>query len=167
MRKFLIVLVCGVVAVSSAMAGPAAGVSPEDRRTVAEAGYSIGKVYEYLNDDTRTKNSIDRSLEFERRYHKYPAVTSLQRREKEGHYFYVNWRAPQGKNLVVRFQYRQKKTKDRIYTMEVPYPHAAGLQETIFEVVGDAYDRQGVVNSWRVSVFESGRLVAQRTSFVW
>ncbi len=156
------------MAVCALMAGgwflaPSAGVS-------ATANFEIGKVTEYVNDPeyTRSDNSEDQSLKFERKYHEYGAVTSEQRKAKRGHYFYVKWLAKQpSKDMRVRFEYRTQRTKAKVYSLELDYPEGKGWNRSVFSVVGDAYEKQGLVTCWRVLLMQAGQVVAEKRSFIW
>ena len=131
-------------------------------------GFSFGKILEYVNDPEITPIAEDRSLQFEKKYHTFGAVTQEQRRAKKGHYFYVNWHAKQRvSDVKVRFEYRQKNTKDKLYFLEVPFSDVKGWQKAVFEVVGNAYLQQGVVTSWRAIVLQGGQIMAERRSFIW
>lgn len=136
----------------------------------ANGNFEIGKVTEYVNDPdyTRTRNVEDESLSFERKYHEYGAVTSAQRKAKRGHYFYVKWQAKQpAKDLKVRFEYRQQATKGKVYALEVDYPESQGWKRSVFSVVGDAYQKQGLVTCWRVLLMQAGQVLAEKRSFIW
>ncbi|HPA17383.1 MAG TPA: hypothetical protein PLU30_06520 [Verrucomicrobiae bacterium] len=156
------VAVCAVVAAWWVLASP--------QGLAAGPNFELGKVTEYVNDPeyTRTRNLEDDSLKFEKKYHEYGAVTSAQRKAKRGHYFYVKWLARQpSKDIKVRFEYRQKETKAKVYALEVDYPEAKGWKRSVFSVVGDAYEKQGLVTCWRVLLMQAGQVVAEKRSFIW
>lgn len=154
--------VCALVAAGWVLA-PFAGLA-------AGSNFEIGKVTEYVNDPdyTRTANTEDDSLRFEKKYHEYGAVTSEQRKAKQGHYFYVKWLARQpAKDMKVRFEYRQQSTKAKVYALELDYPDGKGWKRSVFSVVGDAYEKQGLVTCWRVLLMQAGQVVAEKRSFIW
>jgi hypothetical protein len=68
---------------------------------------------------------------------------------------------------MLRFDYRQAKTRDKVHTMEIPYKDVRGTYKGTFSVTGDAYADRGKILSWRVSVVRDGLIVAQSKSFVW
>lgn len=153
-------------------------VLPAQERTISDlrkmpsvvdsGGFSFGKILEYVHDPEVTPEADDRSLRFEKKYHNFGAVTQVQRRAKRGHYFYVNWHTKQRvSDVKVRFEYRQKNTKDKLYVLEVPFSDVKGWQKAVFEVVGEAYFTQGVVTSWRALVMQGGQIMAERRSFIW
>lgn len=137
-------------------------------RAGSDANFEVGKVVEYVNDPDITRDSVDRSLEFEEKFLNYGAITSEQKDAVKGHYIYVQWRAKQpARDLKVRFDYRQKVTKDKVHTLEVKYPEAKGWQRSVFKVVGEAYKKQGLVTCWRVQLLQAGQVVGEKRSFIW
>lgn len=132
------------------------------------AGFSFGKILEYVHDPEITPVTEDKSLRFEKRYHNFGAVTQAQRRAKRGHYFYVNWHTKERvSDVKVRLEYRQKETKDKLYFLEVPFSDVKGWQKAVFEIVGNAYMKQGVVTSWRALIMQKDQIMAERRSFIW
>lgn len=129
---------------------------------------SVGKIYDFLNDSTITKTGGNRPLIFESKYFSYGAVTKEQKKKKTGWYYVVHWEndgAPA--NFIVRFDYRQANTKDKVHSLLVEFPKTAGSHKASFSVVGDAYQKGGKVTSWRASVVRNGVIVAQKKSYVW
>jgi len=129
---------------------------------------SIRKIYEFLNDPKATKTGKDRSLEYEFKYFNHGAITQAQRYNREGQYYVVTWTnhgAPA--DYVLRLDYRQGKTREKVKTVEIPYPKAEGTFKGTFSVTGDDYHLDGNVLSWRISVVRNGQIVAQKKSFVW
>lgn len=128
----------------------------------------IGKIYDFLNDPTRTKTGGNQSIEYEFKYLNHGAVTEEQLSRRVGHYFVVSWsNGNEAQDLVLRMDYRQSKTRDKIYTIEIPYTATRGSKKGKFAVIGDAYNNLGQVYSWRLSVVRDGTIVAQKKSFVW
>jgi hypothetical protein len=68
---------------------------------------------------------------------------------------------------VLRLDYRQAVSRDRVRTLEIPYKQARGTFKGTFSVTGDDYFEFGGVHSWRISLVRDGRIVAQEQSFVW
>jgi hypothetical protein len=128
----------------------------------------IGKIYDFLNDPERTKTGGNQSIEYEFKYVNHGAVTEEQRARRLGHYFVVNWSNGSGaQDLVLRMDYRQNKSRDKIYTIEIPYTAVRGSKKGKFAIIGDAYLELGQVYSWRISVVRDGTIVAEKKSFVW
>ncbi len=147
-------------------AGLACGEEPAGVKL--DPALRIGKVMDYVNDSEVSDTGRERSLGFDRRYHMYGAVTAEQRHRKTGHYFYVPWSSKGDSGPVtVRFEYRQQRSQNKVYRMELPFENARGPAKANFEIVGDAYAAQGVVTSWRVALVRDGVVVAEKRSFLW
>jgi hypothetical protein len=146
------------------------GAAPERMgRVSADGALGIGKVTEYRHDRDaeQGKDVLDKSLDFERQYRDYGAVTREQRRGREGMYFDVRWDSKRAADVTVRMEYRQKNTKEKVYVLEARHDGAAGGQHSAFEVTGDAYRVNGVVTAWRVQLVRDGQVQAERRSFLW
>jgi hypothetical protein len=109
----------------------------------------------------------DASITFERQYHLYGVVTSLDLRQRYGNYFTFFWRAKRDANITVRLEYRQEKLHAHVQAQEISYPNARGSHKTDLKVVGDDYLEDGQVIAWRCLLIENGRIVAENRSFVW
>ncbi len=130
--------------------------------------YKVGKVFDYLNDDKLNRGGGgDASLQMEEMYRNYGAVTSKQREVLKGHYYTISYWCKQPSDVIVRFEYRQQKTRDQIRVLEIPVKGAKGWNDAQFEIVGKAYTEQGLVNAFRARVIKNGSVVAERRSFVW
>jgi hypothetical protein len=128
----------------------------------------IRKIYEFLNDPKVTKTGKDRSLEYEFKYFNHGAITKAQRYNREGQYYVVTWTNGGGPaDYVLRLDYRQGKTREKVKTIEIPYPQAEGTFKGTFSVTGDDYHMDGNILSWRISIVRNGQIVAQKKSFVW
>lgn len=129
---------------------------------------SIRKIYEFLNDPEITQTGKDRSLEYEFKYFNYGAVTEAQRYNREGQYYVVTWtNHGSPADYVLRLDYRQGKTREKVHTVEIPYPQAEGTFKGTLSVTGDDYHMDGNVLSWRISIVRNGTIVAEKKSFVW
>jgi len=128
----------------------------------------LKKIYDFLNDKSKTPTGGDKALEYEFKYFDHGAVTQAQIASRKGHYYIVNW-ATDGpaEPLTLRFDYRQKNTRDKVNTVEIPYQQAKGSMKGTFSVTGDSYTTDGDVISWRISVVRNGKIIAQKKSFVW
>jgi hypothetical protein len=109
----------------------------------------------------------DSSLEFERQYRLFGAVTALDLRQRLGDYFDFFWRAKRRADVTVRLEYRQEKLHDMVQAQEVSYTNVHGTHKTEFKVVGDDYLDDGRVIAWRCLLIENGRIVAEKHSYMW
>jgi hypothetical protein len=107
------------------------------------------------------------SLNFERSYRMYGAVTALDQRQRFGQYFDFFWRAKRPSDVTVRFEYKQDKLRAFVQAKEQAYQNAHGTNRSEFRVVGDEYFDDGQVLAWRCLLIEHGRIVAEKRSFLW
>lgn len=107
------------------------------------------------------------SLNFERSYRMYGAVTALDQRQRAGQYFDFFWRAKRPSDVTVRFEYKQEKLRAFVQAKEQGYQNARGTNRSEFRVVGDEYFDDGQVLAWRCLLIEHGRIVAEKRSFLW
>lgn len=107
------------------------------------------------------------SMNFERTYRMYGAVTGADQRQRYGNYFDFFWRARRAANVTVRLEYRQEKLRSFVQAREINYPDAKGNHKTEFAVIGDDYFNDGRVISWRCLLIEDGRIVAENRSYLW
>ena len=109
----------------------------------------------------------ERSMNFERTYRMYGAITAADQRQRFGNYFDFFWRAKRPANVTVRLEYRQEKLRSFVQAREVAYSNAKGNHKTEFAVIGDDYFNDGRVISWRCLLIENGRIVAENRSYLW
>ena len=131
---------------------------------------SIGKISEYLHDrdKDRQKRILDDSLAFEMNYRDWGAATNEQKRAKQGFYYDVRWNAKEPvTDVVVRFEYRQRETRDKVMVLEQRFAEASGGQHSAFQVIGKAYEVNGSVMCWRVQLIRGGQVIAEKRSFLW
>jgi len=129
---------------------------------------AFGKIYDFVNDPDVTAVASNKPLEYEFKYFNHGAITQEQLKNRKGHYFIINWKYDgPPEELVLRFDYRQQRSRERINTLLISYPAAAGHMRGMFSVRGDAYVKYGKINSWRLTVLRKGRIVAERQSFIW
>jgi len=107
------------------------------------------------------------SLNFERSYRMYGAVTALDQRQRFGQYFDFFWRAKRPSDVTVRFEYKQEKLRAFVQAKEQAYQNVHGTNRSEFQVVGDEYFDDGQVLAWRCLLIEHGRIVAEKRSFLW
>ena len=135
---------------------------------------SLNKIYTYLNDAMRgtlSKNlpPIDQPMmHYEPKYWNHGAITAKDIQERQGNIFVINWNNDgEPADFIVRLDYRQASTRERVMTKTEEYKNFDGYEKTVIKVVGDDYLRGGVVNSWRISIVRDGKIVAQEKSFIW
>ena len=107
------------------------------------------------------------SMNFERTYRMYGAITGADQHQRFGNYFDFFWRVKRPANVTVRLEYRQEKLRSFVQARELTYPNAKGNNKTEFAVIGDDYFNDGRVISWRCLLIENGRIVAENRSFLW
>jgi hypothetical protein len=107
------------------------------------------------------------SLNFERYYRMFGAVTALDQRQRYGQYFDFFWRAKRPSDVTVRFEYKQEKLRAFVQAKEQAYHNAHGTNRSEFQVIGDEYFDDGQVLAWRCLLIEHGRIVAEKRSFLW
>jgi hypothetical protein len=103
--------------------------------------------------------------EMDRRY--YGAISSLERKLREGHYYNIQWLSARTADLKLRFEYRQERLGLAVQLMEMDYPKAKGSYRSEFSVIGDDYHQDGAVTAWRITLVENGRIVGVNQSFLW
>ena len=107
------------------------------------------------------------SMNFERTYRMYGAITYADQRQRFGNYFDFFWRAKRPADVTVRLEYRQEKLRSFVQAREMAYTNARGNHKTEFAVIGDDYLNDGRVISWRCLLIENGRIVAENRSYLW
>jgi hypothetical protein len=143
-------------------------LEPWDLPVEMDPKVRLKKIYDFLNDKSKTPTGRDEALKYEFKYFDHGAVTEAQKESKKGHYYVVNWATDSAvEALTLRFDYRQKNTRDKVNTVEIPYAQAKGSMKGTFSVTGESYREYGDVISWRISVVRNGKIIAQKKSFVW
>jgi hypothetical protein len=135
--------------------------------------FNIRKVFTLLIDPATQQKALQAGglgngwlrAEVERRY--FGAVSGMERRSREGHYYTVHWSTARAADVRVRMEYRQQKLGLHVQSMERLYPRVKGAQKTEFSVIGDDYHDDGAVTAWRITLIENGRIVAVTQSFLW
>jgi hypothetical protein len=115
----------------------------------------------------QTTGIAEASMNFERTYRMYGAITGADQHQRFGNYFDFFWRAKRPANVTVRLEYRQDKLRAFVQAREISYPNAKGNHKTEFVVIGDDYFNDGRVISWRCLLIENGRIVAENRSYLW
>ncbi len=155
-----------VVAPSASTARPPDGMT-SDLPVALDESVSLNKIYTFRNDRS-LKNTGNPMLDFEKKYWDHGAILKKEIEGKQGNIFVINWQNDGTPNdFIVRLDYRQANTRERVMTKTEEYKNFDGYEKTVIKVVGDDYLRGGVVNSWRISIVRDGKIVAQEKSFIW
>jgi hypothetical protein len=109
----------------------------------------------------------DASINFERQYRLFGAVTKLDQREHFGDYLDFFWRTKRPADVTVRLEYQQEKLHAHVQGQEISYANAHGTNKSEFKVVGDDYADNGRIIAWRCLLIVDGRIVAENHSFMW
>lgn len=107
------------------------------------------------------------SLNFERSYRLYGAVTKVDQRERFGQYFDFFWRSRRPADVTVRFEYKQENLRAFTQSKEIAYHGVHGTNRSEFRVIGDEFADDGKVLAWRCLLLKHGRIVAEKRSFLW
>lgn len=107
------------------------------------------------------------SLNFERSYRLFGAVTAADQHQRHGQYFDFFWRAKRPSDVTVRFEYKQEKLRAFAQAKEVAYRDVRGTNRSEFRITGDEFFDDGKVLAWRCLLIEHGRIVAEKRSFLW
>jgi len=130
---------------------------------------SLNKIYTYLNDPIRNKPELANGMMmYEPKYWNHGAILAKDLLDRQGNIFVINWQNDgQPSDFVVRLDYRQAMSRERVMTKTQEYKNFDGYEKTVLKVTGDEYVKGGVVNSWRISIVRDGKIVAQKKSFIW
>lgn len=113
--------------------------------------------------ETNPKDSLIRA-EVQKRL--YGAVTREEREARVGQYYSVRWRNAENEKVRIVFDYRQASTGAQIKTLS---REITGKNEGVveFAIAGENYEVGGRVLSWRVRVFDAGKLLGEKRSYLW
>jgi len=138
-----------------------------DLPVALDESVSLNKIYTFRNDRS-LQTTGNPMLDYEKKYWDHGAILQKEIQGKQGNIFVINWNND-GKpaDFMVRVDYRQANTRERVMTKVERYENFDGYEKTVIKVVGDEYLRGGVVNSWRISIVRDGKIVAQEKSFIW
>lgn len=158
----------GAVAPAVTTPRPPDGMT-SDLPVETDSAISLNKIYTYLNDPLRNKPPPDNGMMlYEPKYWDHGAILAKDRQERLGNIFVINWQNDgQPGDFIVRLDYRQAMTREKVMTKTQEYKNFDGYEKTVLKVSGDDYLKGGVVNSWRISIVRDGKIVAQEKSFIW
>jgi hypothetical protein len=140
----------------------ARGGKPPDAQTASSQELTARGTFK-----SKTTTTQEASLNFERSYRLFGAVTAYDQRERFGQYFDFFWRAKETADLSVRFEYKQERLRAFTQAQEIDYPRARGTKHSAFRVVGDEFHDDGKVLAWRCLLIRNGQIVAEKRSFLW
>lgn len=180
MRFFAVVLTVVLLALGTARAADEYRqlVKVEPLPTALDRDFQFRKTKLYLLGYTvaqkglgkfSTKGGIvrDPSVDFERSYRLYGAVTALDQRQRYGDYMDFFWRGKRPATITVRLEYRPEALHGATQAREVTYPNAKGSHKTAFAIIGDDFLSDGRIVAWRCLLIEKGRIVAENKSYLW
>ncbi|MFM8230822.1 MAG: hypothetical protein ACKOAL_06325 [Chthoniobacterales bacterium] len=135
-----------------------------------DSDFSFRKTIRYLNqqkfNELRLPNRAEAML-FQRSWINYGALSAAERREREGTFFDIFWRARRPADITVRFEYRQAKLCNAVRAKETFVPQARGTVKSSFSVIGDEFHWDGPVTEWRCLLIENGKIVGFTQSYLW
>lgn len=139
--------------------------------------FGFRKTIRFLNQRKFTSVELPRSTgrqgstselqQFQRTWINYGALTQAERKEREGSYYDIFWRAARPADITVRFEYRQAKLGNAVRAQETFVSQAKGTVKSSFSVVGDDFEWDGPVTAWRCLLIENGKIVAFTQSYLW
>src|ERR1700682_6039030 len=103
------------------------------------AGKGTGDDSSQKKANSKYSKGQDESIQFERKYRLFGAVSLLDQRQRVGNYFDFYWRTKRPANLTVRLEYRQEKLHALVQGRELYYPSAKGNIKSEFAIIGDDY----------------------------
>jgi hypothetical protein len=109
----------------------------------------------------------DLMVDFERKRRMWGAVDGADTTARTGQYFDFFWRTKRPANLTLRLEYRQANLKNYVQAREISYPNVKGSRESEFAIVGNDYETDGPITSWRAILIENRKIVALLQSRTW
>ena len=109
----------------------------------------------------------DLMIDFERKHRLWGALDAYDNSSKTVQYFTFFWRAKKPANLTIRLEYRQSNLKNYVQGRELNYPNAKGSHTSEFAIVGNDYETDGPITSWRAILIEDRRIVGLLQSRTW
>jgi hypothetical protein len=109
----------------------------------------------------------DLMIDFERKHRVWGAIDGAESAAKIGQYFTFFWRSKRPAYLTLRLEYRQANLKNYVQARELYYPNAKGSHTSEFAIVGNDYETDGPITSWRAILIEDRKIVALLQSRTW
>jgi hypothetical protein len=132
-----------------------------------DSDFQFRKVKRFINQPEAMQPTVNEVILFDRARINYGALSAEERRQRQGTYFDIFWRANRPADLTVRLEYRQAKLGNNVRAQELSYSQAKGTVKSSFAVIGDNYHWDGPVTAWRCLLIENGRIVALTQSYLW
>jgi hypothetical protein len=109
----------------------------------------------------------DLMVDFERKHRLWGALDAADVSARTGQYFTFFWRAKRRANLTIRLEYRQANLKNYVQAREISYPNTKGSHTSEFAILGNDYETDGPITSWRAILIEDRKIVALLQSRTW
>ena len=109
----------------------------------------------------------DLMIDFERKHRLWGAIDAADSAAKTGQYLTFFWRSKRPAHLILRLEYRQANLKNYVQARELYYPNAKGSHTSEFAIVGNDYEIDGPITSWRAILIEDRKIVALLQSMTW
>lgn len=174
MREFWLLLlwvgVLGLPAIGFAeKARRAYEMQPGGEYLVPDSQVKIGKIWTFLNVPAKKGKQLgNQSMVFERSYWNWGAITPEDFAVRQGEIYIFNWKnGGKPRDLVARFEYRQTRTREAVWSQVDVARQAHGTVRSVFMVTGDDHAQHGRIYAWRFSVLDGNRILAQAKSFIW
>lgn len=131
-------------------------------------GGKISKVKVFHLIPTEQVRSSDRSLAFERQYRLRGAVTAAEQRERAGQYYDFLWSVTdRTQPVTIKMQYRQANTGLETFVMTQEVTNVRRSNWSNFQVTGPAYNGNGRVTSWKLTLERGGQVLGSQQSYLW
>ncbi len=175
MKRFILQTLLSAFAIGSICAAPPPPPAPPAQLLpypkalplALDDNFQFRKTSIWLNDPKLEKPSINEMINFNRQRMNYKAILASDRIARYGYYYTFFWRTKRPANLTIRFEYRQENLGPHVLAQEHAYDGAKGTVKSEFQVIGDDYQTDGRVTSWRALLIENGKIVALNQSFLW
>ncbi|MGK0189867.1 MAG: hypothetical protein ACI9R3_005686 [Verrucomicrobiales bacterium] len=125
----------------------------------------ITKVKSFHLVEGGQKSAADQAIPFEYKHYMHGAISSQERRDRQGNYYTVMWSVDNPGSVTIRFDYRQGDSRSQVNSKEVT---DSGRRGTVkFEVNGAEYQSAGKISAWKVTLLQNGSVVGSQQSFLW
>jgi hypothetical protein len=109
----------------------------------------------------------DLMVDFERKHRLWGALDGADVSARTGQYFTFFWRAKRPADITIRLEYRQANLKNYVQGRELNYPNAKGSHASEFAILGNDYETDGPITSWRAILIEGRKILALLQSRTW
>jgi hypothetical protein len=128
----------------------------------------VTKVKPYHLVEGKRLEASDRSIPFEYDHYMHGAVSSEEKRARQGNYYTVMWNLKASSPAKLRFEYRQANTGSTVKRKDLPVDGGRRNRGTSeFRVTGDEYKTDGKVTAWKIALIQDGSTVDSTQSFLW